>query len=39
MHAFDWLFSYDDHDPRLWCDIQNLRLIENYTSITFMIVC
>ena len=26
MLAFDYWFSYDDHDPRVWCDIQNFEL-------------
>ena len=38
MLAFDYWFSYDDHDPRVWCEILNFGLIEQYTSITFMIV-
>ena len=23
MLAFDCFFSYEDHDPRVWCDILN----------------
>ena len=26
MLAFDCLFPYDDHDPRVWCDIQNFEV-------------
>ena len=25
MRAFDCWFSYDDHDPRVWCDILNFE--------------
>ena len=25
MLAFDYWFSYDDHDPRVWCDILNFE--------------
>ena len=24
--AFDYWFSYDDHDPRVWCDILNFEV-------------
>ena len=26
MLSFDCLFSYDDHDPRVWCDILNFEV-------------
>ena len=26
MLAFDYWFSYDDHDPRVWCDILNCEV-------------
>ena len=26
MLAFDCLFPYDDHDPRVWCDILNFEV-------------
>ena len=26
MLAFDYWFSYDDHDPRVWCDILNFEV-------------
>ena len=26
MIAFDCCFSYDDHDPRVWCDIRNFEV-------------
>ena len=39
MLAFDYCSYYDDHDHIVWCDILIFRLIEKYTSITFMIVC
>ena len=26
MLAFDGCFSYDDHDPRVWCDILNFEV-------------
>ena len=26
MLAFDCCFSYDDHDPRVWCDILNFEV-------------
>ena len=26
MLAFDYWFSYDDHDPRVWCDIPNFEV-------------
>ena len=26
MLAFDYWFSYDDHDPRVWCDILNFEI-------------
>ena len=26
MLAFDCCFSYDDHDPRVWCDIRNFEV-------------
>ena len=26
MLAFDYWFSYDDHDPRLWCDILTFEI-------------
>ena len=39
MLAFDCWFSYDDHDPRVWCDVLNFKVDRKYISITFMIVC
>ena len=27
--AFDYRFSYDDHDPRVWCDILNFEVDRN----------
>ena len=26
MFALDCCFSYDDHDPRVWCDILNFEV-------------
>ena len=26
MLAFDCFFSYDDHDPKVWCDIRNFEV-------------
>ena len=26
MHAFDYVFSYDNQDPREWCDILNFKV-------------
>ena len=26
IRAFDYWFSYDEHDPRVWCDILNFEV-------------
>ena len=29
---FDYWFSYDDHDPRVWCDILNFDVDRLYAN-------
>ena len=36
MIAFDCLFSYDDHDPRVWCDILNFEVDRKKKIIIFI---
>ena len=33
MLVFDCLFSYDDHDPRVWCDILNFEYTNYFDNI------
>ena len=39
MLAFDYWFSYADHDPRVRCDILTFEVDRQVYLITFMIVC
>ena len=39
MCAFDSLFSYDDHDPRVWCDILNFEVDRKVYEIVYNIMC
>ena len=39
MLAFDYWFSYDDHEPRVWCDILNFEVDRKVYFNNILVVC